>query len=443
MVIISYQSAALYVQILIFCIRTDPRTSLAKIACLKDLLKFKAVLGQTVNSFYVLIKRCVHRAKNSGLLKWISKQEDPVCISSMTPTPAALGANLPDVDSFRGLQAIIEVESPKGATEWHLFWRNAYAADRNEPRFVRTYGIGAAARHSLRDIQLQRETWWKRLLPWGIIATTSLASLAAIVTNWGTLDDLRLQIMHTPEMSVEGHDAIKIARGSPEGKEIALLGDPYFRARLDGLSMKIVPDSRFSAGQALPNGGNYQIPASRRSADISGELKVRLPLEAVPAGRYLVYLSGKVKTKYNCGDLQLPQGPIELDVRERVGARKVRVTPWKSRPSEGFSKTSEALIDFALLFGRVHDKTSNVRFVLEGEWAKWSMDDPPQGTPPDPESQNSPEHPKGIVFVPRNIPSEEFTSLPLRIHVWTAAPHSIEEWQKIVREPTVEFRDPD
>jgi hypothetical protein len=402
---------------------------------------FMSRFDQIRDSFRRNARRCVDRLQNLKLAKWLSEQESAVCVSILSPTSLALQTGLPEVAKYRGLQAVMEVKNPQGNIEWHLLWRTEHAADRSEWRFAQTHGIGPAARYSVRDIKLQREKWWKRVLPWGFIAASTIGGVAAIITNWGTIDDSRLQIMHKPEMSLESHEMIKLASHSKESKEIVLRGDPYFRARLEGLSMKIEPDPKYSNGQQLPNGGNYEIPASPRSVDVSGELKVNLPFEMLPPGRYLVYLRGKVQTKGNSGELQLPQGALELDVRDKVAARRTQVTPWQNPPSSIVSKTSEALVDFTLLFGRLHNKTSNLRLVLAGEWTSWSMDDPPQGTAIDRESQNSSEHPKGIVFVLRNVPSEEFGSLSLRIHVQAPTPHTNDEWNKIVPEPMVEATD--
>jgi hypothetical protein len=397
--------------------------------------------AQIRHGFQRKIGGYLDRLRSLKLAKWLSEQESAVWVSILSPNSPASETGFPEVTCYRGLQAIMKVKNPEGNIEWHLHWRTEHAADQNEGLFAQRYGAGRIKRYSVNDVKLQHEKWWKQVLPWGYIVGTAIAGFAALITNWGTIADSWLEITHKPEISLESHDTIKVASRSKESHEITLLGDPYFRARLEGLSMKIEPDSKYLNNQQLPNGGKYAIPASRRSVDVSGELKVKLPFEMLPQGRYLVYLGGKVQTKGNSGELQMPQGAIELDVRDKVGARRNKVTPWQNPPSSNVVKTSEALVDFTLLFGRVHNKTSNLRVVLAGKWTSWSMDDPPVGTAIDKESQNTSEDPKGIVFVVRNVPSEDFGSLSLRIRVESPAPHTNDEWNSIVPEPTVELAD--
>jgi hypothetical protein len=383
------------------------------------------------------VSSSVDRMRSSKLTKWLFEQENAVYVSIINPTPAALDSGPPGVDEYRGLQAIVELKRPQGEYEWHLFWRTAHAADQNEFRFLQTLGSGVVERCEVRNIQVQKEKWWKRVLPWSVVATGAFASIAAIITNWQTIQDYREEKAHKPEMTLETRETINVVFHSKEPKVITFRGDPFFRARLDILSMKIQGDPKYPAALSVQSREINDIPGSHLSVDVSQELKVPLSFEDLPPGRYIVHLSGKVSTKWSSAELELPKDGIPLDVRDIIAVHKTAVTPWP--PSETEAKSDQALVDFTLLFGDVHDKNSNVKIVLSGNWTSWSMDDPPPQTQVEPQSLNNSQKPKGIVFILQNAPSGKFGSLPLRIRVSAIQPLSGEEWKKEVPEPTAEL----
>jgi hypothetical protein len=371
------------------------------------------------------------------LVKWLSEKDDVVWISIIEPTPSAQMAGLPKLESYRGLRAITEIKNAKGAMEWHFLWETEGAVDRNEPRVSNSYASAGVTRAAVRVVEIRKQKWWKNSLLW-ILATGALASVATIVTNYETIEAFVLEWRHEPEMMLENPQTIQIASDSNESKEITILGDAFFRARLTDLSMKIVADPEYSAAAALPNGGDLKLPSLRRSVDVGQELKLRLPFDKVPAGRYFVILSGNVQTARRSAAFAPPQGFLRLDARAPVSAKKKSVTPWAPNAVQS-ERLPEALVDIGITFGRPKATSSNLRLVLGGAWIKGSIDILVPGAQYEIQSQNSPQSPKGIVVVLNNIPSQAFTSQTVRLKVQAPTSLTEAEWQKAVPEPEVSF----
>lgn len=377
-------------------------------------------------------QRVCDRWRALRLVRWLSEQEEILWMSIIKPTACALQAARPNLDSFRGLRALTEVKNGNGEIEWHFLWGTEGAAEEYESIINKKFGATKAIRAAVLTVTIPKEKLGKL---WTTL-TVTLASVALIMANLETINSFLLQLNHQPQMTLESRETIQVASSSKEQKEIVLLGDPFFRARLGGLTMYINPDPDYPRTAALPNGGKVSIPAWHRSVDVSQELKLRLPFVNLPAGRYRVVLRGKVHTAWRSASFK-PSHSIPLDVRAPVAARKIQVLPWSSDARVG-GKFPEALVDLDLLFGRPEDKILNVRVILEGGWTGWSVENLPDVTI-ERESQNTPQNPKSVVFALRGLQRAEFTSKQVRLRISAGKPLTAEEWSLAVPEPFAEL----
>lgn len=260
--------------------------------------------------------------------------------------------------------------------------------------------------------------------------------LVVILSNLDTVMNFWLQLIHQPEITLQSRNTIQLKSDSKQDEDVVLLGDPFFSARLVDPTMSIKPDPAYPGGAALPIRGKVPIPKYNRTFDVSQELKLTLPFENLPAGRYLAELGGVVHTAWRSAPFA-PSHSIPLDVRGPVAARKIKVYPWP--PNDREAKIFPyALVDLELLFGRPEAKFLNVRVVLRGDWIDWSLEMPLPGVIIERESQNTPHSPKSVVFVLKGLPGEEFTSTPVRLKLSAKEPLTAEQWVRAVPEPIAE-----
>ena len=392
-------------------------------------LSLKSSMGRT-------FRRVRDRWRALSVVKWLSKQEDVLWIFIIEPTLTAQQAGFPKLEKYRGLRAITEVRSASGSVEWHFLWATESAANEHEPDVSNNFASTGTTRIAVRAVEIPKKSWWKRLLPW--FATVGLAGVAAIASQLETINTFRLELQHQPDMTLESSEAIQVDSDSIEKKEITLWGDPFFRSQLTNFSMQILPDPEFPGTAALPNGGKVPVPAWHRSVDIGKEVKLILPFNKVPPGRYLVILHGEVHTAWRSAEMAPQDPPLRLDARAPVVGQKNKVTPW-APDGVATEKFPQALLDIDLVFGRPKHSTSTVRVVLTGQWVGWWIDDLRAGVQLERQSQNSPQHPKSVVFALRNLPSENFSSQRVRVRVQAPIPLTNDEWQKKVPQPITEF----
>ena len=270
---------------------------------------------------------------------------------------------------------------------------------------------------------------------------------AVISSNLETVKNFGLQLIHQPEITLQSRNTIQLKSAPKQDEDVVLLGDPFFSARLVDPTMSIKPDPAYHGGAALPNLEKVPIPKYNRTFGVSQELKLTLPFENLPAGRYLAELGGVVHTAWRSAPFA-PSHPIPLDVRGPVAARKNKVYPWLFNVSgqayrgppnvRGEKIFPYALVDLELLFGRPETKILNVRVVLTGNWIGWSLNDPLPGVIIERDSQNTPHSPKAVVFVLKGLLGAEFTSTHVRLHLWAKEPLTAEQWVRAVPEPIAE-----
>ena len=368
-------------------------------------------------------QRVRDRFRATRLFRWLTDRESVTWVSVIQPTTAALLSGPPPLSDYRGLRALLDIEDAV-LREWHLIWTTEWAADLNEARFAAAFGNGPPTRRAIRAVEIPKTAWWLRPRPWTALAA-GLAVLAAAVANFGTLKDVVVEIAHRPDVSLESTETLHAASNVADGQDIALRGDPFFRSRISGLSMTIVPDPDHPGTRPLPNDGKTLVAGTNRSLDISEKILLRLPFDRLPAGRYLVHLDGRVDTAGSSSKFS-PRPGLVLDVRSPVSLEVKAVTPWP--PDNQRVTSSEALVDVALRFGRVPEASSTVRVVLPGHWSGWNVESLPHSSTLERQSQNSKSNAKSIVFALRNFPTKSFTSQSLRITVEAPAALTETEW---------------
>lgn len=354
---------------------------------------------------------------------WISQRDLPPTASVITPTDAAKRQGLPKVDDYKGLITISDIESGSGQREWHFLWSSARVAEQNENEIVRLFAAGPPTRYTINWLEMSAEHGWRRFVSFGLI-TTFIASIAAVLTHIDEINMSRIKLFHTPEMTLETSDTLQIDSTHRELKDIVIRGDPFVRSRLTNLSAHLRRMAPPDDDQPI------EVLGAEQSVDISGELKAKLVFDKLSPGLYAIEMAGTTTSgwPFNTGRLDAKKGALRADVRRPLQLQWMAVTPWPEPPSED-DKTTQALFDFLIVFGKSTLANRDVQIRLLGEWTHWTAQTLPTGSTAQYLSQNSREHPKDIVFLLRNVPSSAFSKQPIRLQIESVRPLSRREWQ--------------
>jgi hypothetical protein len=377
------------------------------------------------------IQRIAGRIKTSAaatdMVRWLSNLSAYAPLSVVVPSTDSLKKGLPSVEAFRGLRGITELQRADGVIEWHLTWSNDWAADMGEAEYIRQLGATQFSRSRIRRAHSIKPAWWRRTWPW-TVATGILASVAAAGSHVESIKSLYSQLRHEPLVTVETTDVLRAGSDRlQEETKVTLRGDPYFRTRVEGVRMKIVLAEEGEVSQVARL---VDIPSSNLSLDVSAVVPLRLPLGALPAGRYRIELTGRAHTSWKSAELRMAQ-PLTLDVRKRLTLRNTLISAYPDTPSAD-GKFTAGLADFALDFGRLDRSLADVRIVLKGNWVDWSMEFKPTKASLSKESDNSTSAPKSIVFSLQQMPVVSFGSDTFRI--WAKSAHAMteREWRAVL-----------
>jgi hypothetical protein len=373
-----------------------------------------------------LIRRVLTRWRVGRVFRWLTKQEDVLWVSVIVPTPDALQAGPPTLANYRGVHTLLEIERGSQVREWHLYWSSEWAADVSEKRFASTFGTGSSTRMAIWSAEIAKEKWWRRVFRLGVV-TTLLASIAAILVNIEVLKNVMVELYHPPEISLELRNRpLRAASNAEDADDIAIRGDPFFRSRISGMTMRVVPNPRFPGMPTLPA---TAVGGANRSLGISEKITVSLPIHRLPAGKYRVILKGDVSTAWRSGHFA-PSDGIPLEVRPPVAVQTAVIPKQTEVGAAGL--TTEAFLDMAVLFGRVENAMTTVQILVPGHWSGYSFEQTPPGSQPEAISKNSLGDAKAVAFRLRYLGSKAFSVQSLRISVTSPVPLSKIEWQNAV-----------
>jgi hypothetical protein len=371
--------------------------------------------------------------RHSALARWLSDQQDVVWGSIVEPTQSALSDGPPRLEEYKGLRALTElVAATGGKPQWQLVWSSEWAADRNEASFARRYGQAGAVRFAIRYVEVPKRKWWTKPVP-VTLALALLGTIATAVSNIESLRNFATEVTHTPTLSLETTQLVRAASDVYDPREVDVRGDPYFRSRISGITMTIVPDPEFPGTEPLPNDHKTVLSGSIRALDVSEKVSLPIPLNKLPAGRYLIKLNGAVHTAgFQTG--QFSPEDIKLEIRPPVRSVVRQLTPWPAEEATRSGRASEALVDLRFEFGRVSEATSSMRIVIPGKWTHWKHDPDtlPSGQSIERQSVNSEQRPNAVLFLLKDVPSPMFGSRSIRIHLYSQSPLTTEQWQNAI-----------
>jgi hypothetical protein len=369
------------------------------------------------------------RWRQSGLAQWMAEQEDVLWASIIEPTAAAIDAGPPKLADYKGLRGLTAITSHTGANpQWQLVWNNEWAADRSELRFARQYGNGAATRIAIHYIELPKQKWWTKPVPI-TLTFAALGTVATAIANVESLRNFATELTHTPTLTLETTEPLRAASNAYDPKEIEVRGDPYFNSRISGITMTVVPDPAFPGTAPLKGDWKIVLPGSIRALNTSEKATLYIPLKKLPAGRYLIKLKGSVHTAaFSTGDFS--PDDIKLEVRPPMRSFIRQLTPWPAEEAAKVGTATQALLDLRFEFGRVPDSTSTLSVVIPGKWTHWEPDPLPLGQSIEHQSINTDKRPNSAVFLLKDVPSTNFGTQSIRIHLYSQTSLTTEQWQQ-------------
>jgi hypothetical protein len=332
-----------------------------------------------------------------------------------------------DMSAFDGLLSVQEVQRDYGSVELRCRWDSEKAANHGERSLAQALGLSGATRETIGYVKVRPKARWRRLLNWGYVAGV-LGSFVAISANLEEIRTFLVKLSHKPEITLESLEPLLVAADIRESRIIILRGDSFFRTGVSNFVMHLEPDPESKLTRPLDHDGLMAIPMGRRSIDVSETLELPVPFDRLPAGDYLMTLNGKVSSGWHPRDFG-PTQAVKVQVRKNLALARVKLIPWKPQPDDP-TRSTRALVDLDILFGRSAQPTLDVRIVIPGQWIGYEVLQSPPPTVAKRESQNAAADPADVIFSLAAVPSISGARKGIRIELVSPRPLTEAEWDE-------------